>query len=152
MGRLVLVAATITALVPLGSTAFAAESSLSAAQQAVLKTDDDWADAEMRRDGPALERILDDKFIATFAASKPVDKATFIRQLLAEDPAAVVTQKLSDRSVVVDADAAVVVEVDTETTVRNSQTRVSTWRFTVTYVRRHGRWMALAEHGGPTQP
>ena len=147
----VLVAVTLSAALPMGAGAFATGPT-AAETEAILKLDDDWAAAEMRRDGAALERILDDRFIATLGASKPVDKATFIRQLLAEDSSMVVTQKLSDRSVVVAGETAVLVEVDTQTATKNAQTKISTWRFTITYIRRQGRWLALAEHGAPTQP
>jgi hypothetical protein len=124
----------------------------SADEQAVLKVDSDWADAEERRDKAALDRVLADQFIATFGTDKPVDKPTFIKSILSEDPAVSDTQKLSDRSVVVDSDTAVVVEVDTETTIKNTKKRVASWRFTVTYIKRRGSWIALAEQGGPARP
>jgi hypothetical protein len=147
IGRLLLAAAICSATLPLGQAALAAGLA-SADEQAVLKLDADWADAEMRRDGATLERILDNRFIATFAG-KSIDKPTFIRALLSEDPAKVVTQKLSDRTVIVEQDTAVVVETDTETIVKDAKTTVNTWRFTVTYIKRQGRWVALAEQGGP---
>jgi hypothetical protein len=121
-------------------------------EQAVLKVDSDWADAEMRRDGTALEQIMDNRFIATFGEAKPVDKPAFIKSILSEDPAKRVTQELSNRSVIVSGDTAVVVETDTETTVKDAEKKVLFWRFTVTYIKRQGRWIALAEQGGPARP
>ena len=129
-----------------------AEPARSADEETVLKVDSEWAAAEMRRDGAALEQILDDRFVATFGQGKPVDKSTFIKAILSEDPATSVTQELSNRSVIVDRDTAVVVETDTETTVKNDEKKVGFWRFTVTYIKRHGRWIALAEQGGPARP
>jgi hypothetical protein len=149
--RLLLVAAICSTTLSLGPVALAAGPQTDA-EKAILKLDSDWADAEVRRDGAALERILDDRFIAIFGKAKPIDKQTFIKSILAEDPDKVVTQKLSDRSLIVDRDTAVLTEVDTETDVENGETKVATWRFTVTYIRRGGRWIALAEQGGATQP
>lgn len=129
-----------------------AEPARSADEEDVLEVDSEWASAEMRRDGAALEQILDDRFVATFGQGKPVDKSTFIKSILSEDPATSVTQELSNRSVIVDRDTAVVVETDTETTVKNDEKKIGFWRFTVTYIKRQGRWIALAEQGGPARP
>jgi hypothetical protein len=121
-------------------------------EQEVLKVDSDWATAEMRHDEAALQRILDDRFVATFGQGKPIDKSDFIKSILSEDPATAVTQELSNRSAIVDGDTAVVVETDTQTTVKNAEKNVMFWRFTVTYIKRQGRWIALAEQGGPARP
>lgn len=130
----------------------ASEPARSADEQDVLKVDSDWAAAEVRRDEAALERVMDNRFIATFGQGKPVDKPTFIKSILSEDPRTAVTQELSNRSVIVDGDTAVVVEADTQTSVKNAEKNVMFWRFTVTYIKRQGRWIALAEQGGPARP
>jgi hypothetical protein len=149
---LFLVAAFCSATSTAGLAAVSVASAGSDDEQAVLKADSDWAAAEMSRNGTALERILDDQFIATFGEGKPVGKPAFIKSILSEDPAKRVTQELSNRSVIVDGDTAVVVETDTETTIKNAEKRVLFWRFTVTYIKREGRWIALAEQGGPARP
>ena len=148
---LLLVAIFCSAISPMGW-GEASEPARSADEQDVLKVDSDWAAAEMRRDEAALERVMDNRFIATFGQGKPVDKPTFIKSILSEDPRTVVTQELSNRSVIVDGDTAVVVEADTQTTVKNAEKSVLFWRFTVTYIKRQGRWIALAEQGGPARP
>ena len=49
-------------------------------------------------------------------------------------------------------DTAVVVETDTERKVRDGKPSAAVYRFTVTYIRRGGHWVALAEHGVAANP
>lgn len=57
-----------------------------------------------------------------------------------------VSDTLSDQIVIVDGDTAVVVGTDTERSTKKGEAHIAVARYTATYVRRNGRWLALAEH------
>lgn len=126
---------------------YAGEKVASADEQALLKLERQWIDAEARHDVVALQAILDDRFVATFGAGKLLDKNAFIKEVTAGaiDPTA--SQVLSDQTIVLAGDTAVVVETDTIRSTKNGQPSESVYRFTVTYIRRGDHWVALAEHG-----
>jgi Domain of unknown function (DUF4440) len=139
----------VCCLTPLGR--FEAQTNSNAGQpidakQQVLKLESKWVIAEDKHDGATLRRILDDKFLACFGSSKPYDKEIYIKLTLtgAVDPTE--SQTLSDRSVVVDRDTAVVVGTDTVRGTENGALHETVYRYTVTYIYRNGRWLALAEH------
>ena len=125
--------------------ATAADSSADRARKEIAALERAWVDAEMNRDAGALERILDDQFICTFQTSKPLRKSDFIKAETRPGPKG--TQDLSDETVVIDRDTAIAVETDTLHGVRDGSPFTATGRFTVTYIKRGGRWRALAEHG-----
>jgi ketosteroid isomerase-like protein len=121
--------------------------SLSDAQQQVLKLEDAWVVAEHNRDTAALRRILNDKFVVSFDAGKPVGKEALIQQVAnsAVDPTE--SQTLTERSVIIDGDTAIVTGIDTEHgTRKNGAAYTAVARYTATYIRRNGNWSALAEH------
>ena len=106
----------------------------------------DWVKAENEHDAAALDRILDDQFISTFEAGKPTRKAAFIKSLSAgkADPAQ--SQSLTDETVVVDGDTVILVGTDTFHRTDGAAPDGLALRYTITCVRRGGRWVALAEH------
>ena len=116
------------------------------ARQQVLELEDKWVEAENKHDAATLERILDDKFLATFGARAPRDKATFIQHITegAADPTQ--SQRLTERTVIVDGDTAVSIGTDTISGTANGAAYSAAYRYTVTYIHRNGRWRALAEH------
>ena len=130
----------------------AGDKAATADEQALRKLEREWVDAENRHDAVALQSILDDKFIATFGAAKPLDKDAFIKDVTAGPVDPTVSQELSDQTIVVAGDTAVVVETDTERKVRDGKPSAAVYRFTVTYIRRGGHWVALAEHGVAANP
>ena len=119
-----------------------------AMQQAVLKVDRAWADAEINRDAAALRRILDDHFIATYGAGGSVDKEAFIKDVIGDPNDKLQSQDLSDIEVRIAANTAVVVETDTVHGVNNGQPYAAALRITTTYIKRPTGWVALAEHVG----
>jgi ketosteroid isomerase-like protein len=130
----------------------AGDKAATADEQALRKLEHEWVDAETRHDAVALRSILDDKFVATFGAAKPVDKDAFIRDITARPVDPTISQELSDQTIIVAGDTAVIVETDTERKVRDGKPSVAVYRFTVTYIRRGGHWVALAEHGVAANP
>lgn len=120
-------------------------------QRQVLAVEREWVDAEVRRDAGTLRRLLHDQFTYTTGAGKPVNKARFISSVV--DAADVVTsQDLSERTIVVDGDTAVVAKTATVRATAKGKPYTRAYRVTVTYVQRQDRWLALAEHVVPTQP
>ncbi len=125
----------------------ALEASQAQAKQQLLQLESDWAAAEDKHDEATLRRILDEKFVATFGTkTPPYDKEAFIRALLATDVDPTKSQTLSDQTVLVDGDTGVVIATDTERGTKNGEAFTAVARYTATYVRRNGRWVALAEH------
>lgn len=115
------------------------------ARQQVFELERQWVAAEGRHDAATLRRILDDKFVATYGTSPPYDKDAFIQQETAGEVNPTASQALTDETVVVDQDTAVVVGTDTMHWTRNGVTHTAVARYTVTYIRRRGEWVALAE-------
>jgi steroid delta-isomerase-like uncharacterized protein len=116
------------------------------AKQQVLNLEREWVAAEVKHDATTLRRILDEKFVASFGANKPYDKEAFIKEILAGDVDPTESQTLTDESVVIDHDTAVVVGTDSVRGTNKGVAYSVVYRYTVTYIRRHGEWVALAEH------
>jgi ketosteroid isomerase-like protein len=115
------------------------------AKQQVLDLGKVWVNAEVKRDAATLRRILDDKFVASFGTEKPYDKEAFIKLLTTSDDF-IESETLTDETVIVDHDTAVVVGTDTVRGKEKGTAYTVVYRYTVTYVRRNGQWLALAEH------
>jgi len=122
------------------------EDDRSAAKQQVLDLEQEWVAAEHKHDATTLRRILDDKFVASFGAEKPYDKETFIKGIVSGDVDPTESQTLTDRTVIIDHDTAVVVGTDTERGTRKGIAYMEVARYTATYIHRDGKWVALAEH------
>src|ERR1700726_4220097 len=80
-------------------------------EQRLLDLESSWTNAEIKRDAGALRRILDDHFVVTFGGGKPYDKEGFIKSVV-EDTDTMTSQDLTDRTVHMDRDTAVVLETD----------------------------------------
>ena len=116
------------------------------AKQQVLDLGKEWVAAEVKHDAATLRRILDDKFVASFGVKKPYDKEGFIKAIVSDDVDPTESQTLTDETVVIDDDTAVVVGTDTVRGTDKGAAYTVVYRYTVTYIRRHGQWLALAEH------
>ena len=115
-------------------------------KQQVLDLGKEWVAAEVKHDATTLQRILDDKFVASFGVKEPYDKETFIERILTGEVDPTESQTLTDETVVIDDDTAVVVGTDTVRGTDNGAAYREVYRYTVTYIHRNGRWLALAEH------
>lgn len=115
-------------------------------KQQVLDLSKEWVAAEIKHDANTLRRILDDKFVASFGVKKPYDKEGFIKAIVADDVDPTESQTLTDETVIIDNDTAVVVGTDTVRGTDKGAAYTVVYRYTVTYIRRHGQWVALAEH------
>ena len=115
------------------------------ARQQLLDLEKEWTAAEEKRDAAVLRRILDERFVATFGAAKTYDKEAFI-DLFAGDVDPTESSTLTYEAVIIDGDTAVLVGTDTARGTRDGAPYTAVYRYTVTYIRRHGQWRALAEH------
>lgn len=117
------------------------------ATRQVMDLEQVWADAENRHDAATLRSILDDKFVFTIGGdSKLYDKEAFIAGNVRGVPDRTRTQTLTDRTVIIKGDTAVSMGTDTERGTRLGNPFTEVARYTVTYVRRGNRWIAVAEH------
>jgi hypothetical protein len=115
-------------------------------KQQLLDLGKEWVAAEIKHDVTTLRRILDNKFLASFGAEKPYDKDAFITHIISNDVDPTESQTLTDESVIIDQDTAIVVGTDTVRGTDNNLPYTQVYRYTVTYIRRNGQWLALAEH------
>ena len=147
MKRFVLSLALAGAFAALSANAAIAQGAPAAeARQQVMALMRDWVTAEDQHDAAALARILDDKFLATSGAGQPVNKETFIKKLTAGTPDPKQSQTLTDETVIVDGDTAVVIGTDAFHRTDGAKPDGLTLRYTITFIRRNARWAALAEH------
>ena len=114
------------------------------AKEQLLALEQEWTVAEDKHDAAKLRRILDDKFIAV-GTTKTYDKEAFIRLETSGEPDPTQSQTATHESVIVDGDTAIVVGTDTGHGTKNGEPYTVAFKFCVTYIYRHGRWVALAE-------
>lgn len=91
-----------------------------------------WIDAEVHRDQAALERILDERFLATYASGKTIDRSAFIDAIMRSklEPFTVVNQ-VTD----IHGDTALVIDAS-----ESGKTK-----FTWIAVRKAGQWRVISE-------
>lgn len=128
------------------SSAAQAQTSRSPAEQQASQLLRDWVTAENEHDAAALDRILDDQFISTYGGGKPARKKAFIASLTKGKADPKQSQSLTDETVVVDGDTAILVGTNIFHRTDGAKPDGLALRYTITCVRRHGRWVALAEH------
>lgn len=100
-------------------------------QSQLISLSDAWIAAEVGHDKPALERILDERFLATFASSgKPIDRSAYIAWTMQNhiDPFTVVNEVVN-----IHGDTAVVIST------------AGTAKFTWVAVKKVGRWVVISE-------
>lgn len=119
----------------------------------VMELEQAWADAENRHDAATLRSILDDKFVFTEGSdAKVYDKEAFIAAIVRGAPDPGRSQTLTDRNVIIDGDTAVSMGTDTERGTKSGRPFTDVARYTVTYVHRGERWIAVAEHMDEVTP
>ncbi len=115
-------------------------------EQQLIDLEAVWIRAEINHDTVTLRRILDDRFVNTGPSGKTVGKEEFIKGVTSGELNPTLTQTLSDRTFLVDGDTAVVIETDTVRWAEDGKKTTLVLRISVIYIKRHDRWMALAEH------
>jgi len=104
----------------------------STGQAELVALSDAWIDAEVHRDRAALERILDERFLVTYASGKTLDRGAFIDAIMHSklEPFTVVNQVID-------------IHGDTALVIATSQDEAL--KFTWIAVRKAGQWKAISE-------
>lgn len=111
-------------------------------EQRVLAVEDDYVAAEIIRDEAALRRIVDDRFVFNRANGTTTGKEELIQAVLGMR---MVGQAISERSVLVEGDTAIVFgTAELRLAVPGKEDAISTLRYTATYVKRDRQWRMLA--------
>jgi ketosteroid isomerase-like protein len=103
-----------------------------------------WVNAERDHDAATLREILDERFLY-IGLTRVRTREEFIASVTSGPVDPTLSQTLTDRLFLTDGDTAVLTEVDTIRATENGQPVESRYRVTTTYLRREGRWRALAE-------
>ena len=121
--------------------------SAAAEEQRVLAADDAYAAAEVRRDEMTLRRYVDDQFVRNHDDGTTSGKEDFIAAVLRLE---LVNQTISERSVVVEGNMAIVLATTELSFDESGGPRpISRLRYTAVYVERDGEWRMLALHIQP---
>ena len=104
----------------------------SLAEAELIALDDAWINAEVSGDRKALERILDEQFLATWASGKTIDRTAYIDYILSEE--------ISPFSVVHS-----VIQVHDNTAVVIDVSESGKTKFTWIAVKRNGQWRVISE-------
>ena len=91
-----------------------------------------WIDAEVQSDGSALEEILHEDFLSTFASGKTLDRASYIDFIIGLD---ISPFKIKNESMVQHGDTVVVIDISES----------GATKFTWIAVSRDGQWKVIAQ-------
>jgi Domain of unknown function (DUF4440) len=116
----------------LGATMTPAHADQSAQESELIALGDAWIEAEVRRDTAALERLLDERFMATFASGQTMDRAGFIDWIQKSN---IKPFQVTNEAVLIHGDTAVVIGVDSNRTAK----------FTWVAVKRGQLWRVVSE-------
>jgi hypothetical protein len=93
---------------------------------------DAWIDAEVESDGRALEEILHEDFLSTFASGKTLDRTSYIDYIIGLD---IAPFKVKNESMVQHGDTVVVIDISES----------GATKFTWIAVSRNDRWKIIAQ-------
>jgi hypothetical protein len=102
------------------------------AESELVALSDAWIAAEVQHDRAALERILDERFLATFTSGKTVDRAAYVERILAAD---IPPFTVLNESVQVFGDVGLVISTTTDRTMK----------FTWVAVLHGAQWRVISE-------
>ena len=115
------------------------------AEQEVLKLQREWLDAYQKHDPAALERIEADDFTLTEADGKVITKTEDVASIRnAKPPQPDDAFDVEDVKVRVYGDTAILMGAVILKYRNKGQIVVERYRYTDTYLRRHGRWQVFA--------
>ena len=123
----------------LGVMAGPAHAEQSSRESELIALSDAWIEAEVRHDTEALERLLDERFMATLSSGKTIDRAAFIDLIRKSD---IKPFQVSNETIHVHGDTAVVIAVNAKRTVK----------FTWVAVKKDQRWRVVSETFSTIQP
>ncbi|MGA8205483.1 MAG: nuclear transport factor 2 family protein [Woeseiaceae bacterium] len=100
----------------------------------IIALDDAWVDAEVHGDRAALERILHEDFLVTYASGRTVDRTTFIDGIL---KARLAPFTVIHKTIRVHGDTALIIDVSED----------GKTKFTWIAIKRDGQWRVISETG-----
>ena len=123
----------------------AAASKVASVKDALVQIEHDWADALVKRDLNVWTRCVSDDWIGTTPEGNIITKAGAYADLKA---GLVVRElfRLDDLKVRVYGDMAIVFGLETEKSKIHGKDMSGQYRFTDVFVKRDGRWQAVASH------
>lgn len=98
----------------------------------LISLDDAWVEAEVHGDRKALEQILHEDFLVTYASGRTVDRTSFIDAITSSKPAPF---KVIHEVVRVQGDTALVID----------KSESGKTKFTWVAIRRDGHWRVISE-------
>jgi ketosteroid isomerase-like protein len=125
--------------------AWAQRDKMDEAEQAVREQERKYRDAVMKQDVAALGRILADDFVATSSRGEIRDKAKEIDDIKPSPDYKMEAFNLDDMSVRIFGDTAIVTGRSTLQVAFRGNSSTSVFRYTRVYVKRNGRWQAVAQ-------
>lgn len=118
------------------------DAGLSAAEREVLAAEDAYVAAEVGRDLPALQRMVDERFTFNRSDGTATGKAELIEGVMQMRMAG---QDITDRTVIVEGDVGLVFgSADIRFVAEDGTETVGRYRYTSAYVKRDGEWKFLA--------
>ncbi len=112
----------------------------------ILALDDIWAEARVRRNMEAYDRLTADTFLGVSANGGVVTKGERLREFAEASAVVFVSITSAERVVRVYGDAAVLTGRTTIAGCRDDQPFDGTYRYTHVFARRDGRWQAVSAH------
>lgn len=125
--------------------AWAQRNTVNEAEQAVREMERVYRDAVMQQDVATLGRILADDFIATSSRGEIREKAKEIDDIKPSPDYKMEAFNLDDMNVRIFGDTAIVTGRSTLQVAFKGQSNTSRFRYTRVYVKRNGRWQAVAQ-------
>lgn len=115
-----------------------------AAAQEIIALEEEWVRAENAKDADALRAILDERMLVVSDSGVKTREA-FIAGVVRGEVDPTQSQTLTDRQIVIDGDTAVSTVIDRFKGTRDGEALEFTFRCTTVFVRRDGKWRAIAE-------
>lgn len=112
-------------------------------EQSLLQIERDWNQALLAKDYKALDRIMAEDWVGIDFRGMPVTKAESIAELKAGGSGNQ-SVELGDMTVKVFGDTAIVIGSDTEKSTYHGKDTSGRYAWTDVFVKRHGRWQAVA--------
>jgi hypothetical protein len=110
----------------------------------VLAAEDEYVAAEVTRDEPSLRRLVDARFVRVLSNGSTYGKEEFIQGIL---KLRMSKQLLRERSALVEGNFAVVIgTADIWFAQAEGPDKLSTLRYSSTYIKREGQWRMLSLH------
>ena len=134
----------ITTLVACVSAPQGTATSVQVEVQSVLAAEDEYVVAEVTRDEPTLRRLVDARFVRVLGSGSTYGKEELIQGVLR---LRMTKQSLRERSALVEGNFAVVIgTADIWFAQAEGPDKLTTLRYSSTYIKRAGQWRMLSLH------